>query len=466
MTTELSVRLQKIKFVQANHQLAVAEGSVIVQDGAQQQQSNNNHSRRRHDGDPSSTAATAINATPPDDDDPTTDSLRHEHSHFIHGEPCHLVVRSKSHVGRLFQHDQDIRQEVCGDNRKSTGSWIGLDDNDSSEPVFVRLQTLLTMAIERNRRGVKLIECHQVIAIGCDLASLVSSSASNSMEKQEHRNATANNNSPFVMYDKSKRHELFVQWLLNKYGKERLCRGSGVLDVAGGKGELSMALRAHGIPSVILDPHPRLPADWNIEKACTDTESQATMPPIHVIAHSLGGDGRNLLDPKVQSTCTTSTSTNAATLSSEERHWVESCSILSGMHPDQATEPILGLAAHLEKDFAILPCCVMPSLFPKRRYQNQPVRSYRVFCHYLQNLQFCLAADGGAENSTTKKKNKTQVDYLPFIGRNMILYSASYHHHHDDDVLGLASSQELALLASTSCSPAEVHHRSVQGHQP
>jgi len=49
------------------------------------------------------------------------------------------------------------------------------------------------------------------------------------------------------------------------------------------------------------------------------------------------------------------------------------------MHADQATEPCVDLALRNGVPFAVLPCCVMPTLFPLRRQRRngQPVRSYR-----------------------------------------------------------------------------------------
>ncbi|KAG2484381.1 hypothetical protein HYH03_016797 [Edaphochlamys debaryana] len=49
----------------------------------------------------------------------------------------------------------------------------------------------------------------------------------------------------------------FRGWLLDTFGLERLCQGSGVLDVAGGKGELAFELlNLNGVPSTLLDPRP------------------------------------------------------------------------------------------------------------------------------------------------------------------------------------------------------------------
>lgn len=47
------------------------------------------------------------------------------------------------------------------------------------------------------------------------------------------------------------------RWLVATYGGERLARGSGVLEVAGGKGEISFQLvKINGVPATNVDPRP------------------------------------------------------------------------------------------------------------------------------------------------------------------------------------------------------------------
>ena len=76
------------------------------------------------------------------------------------------------------------------------------------------------------------------------------------------------------------------------------------------------------------------------------------------------------------------------------------------MHPDQATEPIVDAALALGKPFAIVPCCVFPELFPQRRTKDgAPVRTYIEFLDYLM-----------------RKDPEIKMDYLPFKGRNRVLY--------------------------------------------
>ena len=53
------------------------------------------------------------------------------------------------------------------------------------------------------------------------------------------------------------RAEVFAKWLVDTYGLERLQSGGGVLDVAGGKGDLASELHArHGVRCTVVDPAP------------------------------------------------------------------------------------------------------------------------------------------------------------------------------------------------------------------
>ena len=64
------------------------------------------------------------------------------------------------------------------------------------------------------------------------------------------------------------------------------------------------------------------------------------------------------------------------------------------------------------KNLLCSPCCVMPSLFPyrvQRRYNNNPVRSYSAFCRYLLDM-------------APSDNEEFLVDYLPFVGRNKVIY--------------------------------------------
>lgn len=77
------------------------------------------------------------------------------------------------------------------------------------------------------------------------------------------------NNQSFLVHPKSRRAEVFADWLVSTYGIERLRSGEGVVDVAGGRGELAFELTMkYGIPCCIIDPR------------CTYTsKSLAVQPP-------------------------------------------------------------------------------------------------------------------------------------------------------------------------------------------
>lgn len=63
---------------------------------------------------------------------------------------------------------------------------------------------------------------------------------------------------------------------------------------------------------------------------------------------------------------------------------LDGASLLIGMHPDQATEPIVNGALQAEKPYAVVPCCVFASLAPERRTPDgEPVVNTKQFIEYL-----------------------------------------------------------------------------------
>ncbi|GBG32935.1 Zinc finger protein zfs1 [Hondaea fermentalgiana] len=85
---------------------------------------------------------------------------------------------------------------------------------------------------------------------------------------------------------------------------------------------------------------------------------------------------------------------------------IRSCSAVLGMHPDQATEPLVDLALWLDVPFAVVPCCVYSKLFPKRALKDgTPVRSHALLVQYL-----------------LEKDSRIRVSTLDFEGKNTVLY--------------------------------------------
>ena len=83
--------------------------------------------------------------------------------------------------------------------------------------------------------------------------------------------------------------------------------------------------------------------------------------------------------------------------------------LVVGLHPDEATEPLVDCAIQFSLDFAVIPCCVFSQDFPQRRLRcGQEPTSYNQFCDYL-----------------TEKHPEIRSQLLPFIGRNKVLYYSS-----------------------------------------
>uniref|UniRef100_M4BWC1 C3H1-type domain-containing protein n=1 Tax=Hyaloperonospora arabidopsidis (strain Emoy2) TaxID=559515 RepID=M4BWC1_HYAAE len=69
---------------------------------------------------------------------------------------------------------------------------------------------------------------------------------------------------PHSKIDKAQRSRIFCDWLVSSVGKEQLAGGTGVIDIAGGKGDIPTQLWIQrGIPTTLIDP---VRSDGPIEK--------------------------------------------------------------------------------------------------------------------------------------------------------------------------------------------------------
>ena len=122
----------------------------------------------------------------------------------------------------------------------------------------------------------------------------------------------------------------------------------------------------------------------------------------------------------------------------------EDCSIVVGMHPDEATEPIVRAARAAGKPFAVVPCCVFAKAHPERRLPNgRHVESHEEFCEYLEGLD---DATGSGEPRAERQHQREgeqahaapgagvaaaggayayahRTATLGFVGRNIVVYS-------------------------------------------
>lgn len=308
---------------------------------------------------------------------------------------------------------------------------------------------------------------------------------------------------------------VFRKWLLDKFGADLLQSGTGVLDVAGGKGELAWELAAlNNIDSTIVDPRPLQLQSFKARLAKGmyhrnpllsqhnthgfddgDGENAAAKEPRHLrcfldsrslhLLHGCsgcdqggggGGGGRDgewaahfrdsLLSAvstvwTKKGLCHESDATSECCYHSKQQQEEEEketetepesfariytragpespvatpansafaagdsnqhvlddpveakrllmgSSVIVGLHPDQATEPIVDHAIALGTPFAIIPCCVYASEFPKRHLKATPaarVTSYEDFLTYL-----------------CEKHPKIATEVMPFEGKNTLLW--------------------------------------------
>lgn len=183
---------------------------------------------------------------------------------------------------------------------------------------------------------------------------------------------------------KGMRATIFATWLIETYGRDTLAMGQGVIDVAGGKGRLSIQLSLQGkIQSTIIDPLVRKHGT----KLCTIGAKRirkANSPHPALLSKEF----------------------NRTTFLTENEELVRQSSMLVGLHPDEPTEDILDVALMYDKNFAIVPCCVFPCFFPHRILPDgRYVNTYDEFLEYL-----------------LLKDHRLRKQSLPFEGRNIVIY--------------------------------------------
>eukprot|EP00516_Mucochytrium_quahogii_P013032 CAMPEP_0203793738 /NCGR_PEP_ID=MMETSP0100_2-20121128/6044_1 /ASSEMBLY_ACC=CAM_ASM_000210 /TAXON_ID=96639 /ORGANISM=" , Strain NY0313808BC1" /LENGTH=418 /DNA_ID=CAMNT_0050697575 /DNA_START=336 /DNA_END=1592 /DNA_ORIENTATION=- len=225
----------------------------------------------------------------------------------------------------------------------------------------------------------------------------------------------------------NERFTVFRTWIAREFGLERLQRGSGVLDVAGGKGELAFKLLNYGgVPTTIVDPRPmdvpnmlrHLSRD-HIERLVKFSGGRTVKVPFpdHIRCwfwYPLLPVDDSVLDEKSSSieNYVGETLSNSKSERLKLLHAVESCSAIVGMHADQATEAIVDSGLHYNKPFAVVPCCVYKNLFPKRCLETGTV-----VATYPQLVQYLVEKD----------TNRIQTFDLPFSGRNKVIYGGGIH---------------------------------------
>eukprot|EP01063_Lacrimia_lanifica_P008780 TRINITY_DN15821_c0_g1_i1.p1 TRINITY_DN15821_c0_g1~~TRINITY_DN15821_c0_g1_i1.p1 ORF type:complete len:422 (+),score=141.63 TRINITY_DN15821_c0_g1_i1:49-1314(+) len=263
------------------------------------------------------------------------------------------------------------------------------------------------------------------------------------------------------------RANVFRKFLLEKFGEERLRQGSGVLDVAGGKGELGFQfVNLNAVPSTVVDPRPMELAQFsarytqgmyhrntflskhNTAPFPADPAARAPAPPEHLrifmddaLLGCLGEAPSDRFEAHFEQTLATALATTWTRKGLESHeddtdvpeedpapagdgevpdatpypHMEDSsaawgllrhAACVVGLHPDQAAGGIVDMALKLRVPFAVVPCCVYAKSFPKRKDpEGRQVQSYEQLVAYL-------AARGPG----------IRTDRLDFGGKNTVVW--------------------------------------------
>jgi hypothetical protein len=217
------------------------------------------------------------------------------------------------------------------------------------------------------------------------------------------------------------RHKIFVKWLSETFDLSHsrvpdatendsvALFSQHILDVAGGRGEVSARLTMCERQRVVMvDPRPadvvdcfeklvlpKIPNKWQLKL------EQQRQDDTEFVRNIVGVRFRQLVTTFDEATLSSCTELQAA---------VENASLLLGLHADGATEAIVDAALRNNKPFVVVPCCVFPNFFSKRFINEEghgavPVRTHEQFCKYL-----------------AEKDSRLVLGELPFAGRNIAIW--------------------------------------------
>jgi hypothetical protein len=213
-----------------------------------------------------------------------------------------------------------------------------------------------------------------------------------------------------------------------------------ILDVAGGKGHLSVALQRLGLFSVVVDPcagtgralgsagffHGRShhdavehhhvgtgPALQTSEETHTAhigaamfVEYQMGDEREEVVPDCLGGECTAMVGQKKKNQLFCVRRTIEQALAARPG-FLDNVAAMVGLHPDEATEAIVDAALAHQIPFAVVPCCVLPQLFPERKLHTTgaKVKKLGSFVEYLR-----------------QKDRRIRQTRLDIHGRNTVLF--------------------------------------------
>ena len=215
-----------------------------------------------------------------------------------------------------------------------------------------------------------------------------------------------------------------------------LNKGSGVLDVAGGSGHLSLAFSSMGIKSTVVDPRKtvgKLPGRdrkalkrlIKNSKEGSDSGSGSRIkilpPPIEFSSlrawFAKRPEGIDVEFREGLSQADEGTAVEPIPICSmcSKDNLLPQCSTIVALHPDEATGDIVDFAVTHRIPFVIVPCCVFSRLFPMRfkpLKEGNDVIKRQLVSTYDDLIEFLASKD-----------DSIQISKLDFDGANTVLWS-------------------------------------------
>jgi len=311
-----------------------------------------------------------------------TVTIHGEHEQVTEGQipsiTCHLIIVTQRHsVEYAAVWDAQVQEKSQAQKKVERPNTI-------DEPCLFWLN---------NRR------CHKQFCARrhdpIDSAAFIEARASLHAQKKREQQEREAGEAAHGKEPHSQRANVFAEWLLSQFNSDCFTH---VLDVAGGRGDTLLALRRKGVSGKLslVDPRQRPVSKGQRKemKACQVEEPYFTYYEHLFNDEFLAGH----LDQ------------------------LEDVSLIVGMHPDQATEPIVDFALSMNIPFAVVPCCVYSREFPhRRRADGARVTTYDDLIEYLHlKAQTHPGYEGDVSHDTVGVSGANSVVLGNFGDRSMI----------------------------------------------
>eukprot|EP00927_Polykrikos_kofoidii_P085710 TRINITY_DN938_c0_g1_i2.p1 TRINITY_DN938_c0_g1~~TRINITY_DN938_c0_g1_i2.p1 ORF type:complete len:619 (-),score=99.31 TRINITY_DN938_c0_g1_i2:571-2391(-) len=209
------------------------------------------------------------------------------------------------------------------------------------------------------------------------------------------------------------RSAVFAEWLCSVYGLEEL-RRDGVVDIAGGRGELAFEFAVkRRIPCTVIDP--RCPGGGDCLEATPWHDMRLSRPQRSWLEtnvehlHGFPACQQHVAKCPLLQVCAHVPKDCTSMQDDMHQRWNKltgGCRVIVGLHSDQATGSVVDLALAFGRPFAVIPCCTFADDFPERRLTDgRPVRTYDDLVAWLQ-----------ARSPSSEKA------FLGFHGKNLVVF--------------------------------------------